>query len=166
MIPALTFLLALAAFILALGGALISVARLRGPDFRIGEEADPYLERWWLVPRNRWFNIYLHHILHDDTDRALHDHPWWNLTLILHGGYREVTPKGERLRRRGQFIFRRARALHRLVVGEGEAWTLFITGPIVRGWGFQCPQGWVPWTEFVDPDHPGKVGRGCGEGEA
>ena len=59
----------------------------RPPDFIIGEPANPYLIRWWVIPRNRWFNIYLHEIRRSDDDRALHDHPWLNCSILLHGGY-------------------------------------------------------------------------------
>lgn len=46
-----------------------------------------------------------------------------------------------------------------------RAWSLFITGPNVRTWGFACPKGWVSWQQFVEPERPGEVGRGCGEGD-
>jgi hypothetical protein len=133
----------------------------RPPDFVIGND---YLRRWWVIPRNRFFNIYLHNIRHSDDDRALHDHPWWNLTIILKGGYLEVLPTGRKARRAGSIILRRATALHRLEVrDQQEAWTLFLTGPVIRDWGFACPQGWIPWRQFVDPDNTGQQGRGCGE---
>ena len=38
---------------------------LRKPDFVIGGHDDPYMLRWWIIPRNRFFNIYLHKFLHD-----------------------------------------------------------------------------------------------------
>lgn len=140
----------------------------RPPDFVIGPTEDPYLRRWWIIPRNRWFNIYLHQMLHDDEDRALHDHPWWNVSIILRGGYLEVT-KGVgigvyRLRSRtgGHVIVRSPRAAHRLMLaGALESWSLFITGPRVREWGFHCPKGWVHWEDFTDPKSKGEVGRGC-----
>lgn len=136
---------------------------MRAPDCVIGPPDNPYLRRWWLIPRNRWFNLYLHNILRDDDDRALHDHPWVNLSIVLRGAYREVTPLGAYLRKRGSFVFRSATASHRLEVESGPVWTLFITGPVVREWGFHCPKAWVPWREFVKPGSPGEVGRGCGE---
>ena len=133
----------------------------RPPDFVIG---DDYLRRWWVIPRNHYFNIYLHNIRHSDDDRALHDHPWWNLSILLKGGYLEVLTDSRIRRKRGTFIFRHPHVLHRLEVRDHEhAWTLFITGPAVRTWGFFCPQGWIPWRDFVDPDNPGQQGRGCGE---
>jgi hypothetical protein len=136
---------------------------MREPDCVIGPPDNPYLRRWWLIPRNRWFNLYLHNILRDDDDRALHDHPWANLSILLRGAYREVTPRGTHLRKRGSFVLRWATAAHRLEVERGPVWTLFITGPVVREWGFHCPKAWVHWREFVKPGSPGEVGRGCGE---
>lgn len=140
---------------------------MRAPDFVIGDAARPYMHRWWLIPRNRWFNVYLHHILRDDDDRALHDHPWWNVSIVLRGGYREVTPRGTFLRRAGSIVLRGALDAHRLEIpndmGIQSCWTLFITGPRVREWGFHCPKGWVLWRDFVQADKPGEVGRGCGE---
>lgn len=50
-----------------------------------------YLWRWHMIPRNRWFNIYLHKFAHGDDDRALHDHPWASASLILDGRYIEHT---------------------------------------------------------------------------
>lgn len=144
----------------------------RRPDFVIGPPSDPYMERWWVIPRNRFLNVYLHCIRHDDDDRALHDHPWPNVTLVLAAGYVEHTPDGAFRRDVGDVVFRRATALHRLALdsfdggGAMPAWSLFITGPVVRTWGFACPQGWRPWKEFVEPERPGEVGRGCGEGAA
>lgn len=139
----------------------------RPPDFVIGDPGDPYMRRWWIIPRNPLFNIYLHQVRKSDEDRALHDHPWWNMSIVLDGGYVEVTPAGSHVRHVGSVVGRRAAALHRLVVPEHytvygiEVWTLFITGPRIRTWGFQCPQGWVPWHKFVKPAAPGEVGRGC-----
>ncbi len=141
----------------------------RPPDFVIGPAEQPYLLRWWVIPRNRFFNIYLHRILADDDDRALHDHPWFNCSILLAGGYREITPRWTKIRNRFSVVFRRATSSHRLELLRDSAgnklpcWSLFITGPVIRTWGFHCPKGWVPWREFVDERDTGKVGRGCGE---
>lgn len=131
------------------------------PNYVIGNP--PYLLRWWLLPRNRWFNIYLHKILRDDDDRALHDHPWSSVSIVLRGSYREVTPSGTRRYEAGSVIFRTATLPHRLEVVDGPVWTLFITGRRIREWGFHCPRGWVPWKQFVAPHDSGQIGRGCCE---
>lgn len=138
----------------------------RAPDFIIGPHADPYLKRWWIIPRNRFFNIYLHQFLHSDDDRALHDHPWSNVSLLLDGAYTEHTiPQGgvhrHAIYRTGDLKFRRAKAAHRIELHAGPCWSLFITGPVIREWGFHCPRGWRVWREFVDARDSGQVGRGC-----
>lgn len=139
----------------------------RPPDFIIGSADEPYIHRWFIIPRNRWFNIYLHKIMRSDDDRALHDHPWWNVSIVLRGGYFELMRLGKvRWRGAGSIVFRGAKTAHRLEIQPmhaTHAWTLFITGPRVREWGFHCPRGWVLWTKFVDINNTGAVGRGCGE---
>lgn len=181
----------------------------REPDFIVGGKDAPYLRRWWVIPRNRFFNIYLHNIIRDDDDHALHDHPWHWCSIHLRGAYYEILEmreledyvfddtdeavllfqprKGDthtytyrkdhngdcydihvyrkRRYRAGSIRFRRAERLHRLEIDRraGSCWTLFLTGPVFRTWGFSCPKGWVPWHEFVAEDDKGAVGRGCGE---
>lgn len=138
-----------------------SIMSSRQHDFTIG---DDQLRRWWVIPRNQGCNVYLHHILKSDDDRALHDHPWPSTSHILEGSYIEVTPEGRFMREAGYIGHPSAEAMHRLEVPEGgEAISLFITGPKVRDWGFDCPNGWVPWQIFCDPNDVGKRGRGCGE---
>lgn len=135
---------------------------MRKPDFIIGPHNAPYLRRWWVIPRNRFFNIYLHEILKSDDDRALHDHPWINCSVLLRGSYTEVTPVGQFIRRAPALVFRRAVSSHRLIVeADKSVWTLFITGPVIRDWGFHCPKGWRHWKQFVNERDSGQVGRGC-----
>lgn len=141
------------------------------PDMLIGGPHDPYLERWFVIPRNPIFNIYLHIFRRDDEDRVLHDHPWPSCSIILTQGYREHFPGGGiAWRAPGQIVFRRARAAHRISIVSAYAggraafpMSLFITGPRIRRWGFHCPKGWVHWKDFVDPTDRGAVGPGCGE---
>lgn len=140
----------------------------RDPDVVIGDAANPYLRRWHVIPRNRFFNIYLHEILRSDDDRALHDHPWWNLSIVLGGGYHEHTIAAGGVHCRawrgpGFLKFRGAAAAHRLEVSR-PATTLFITGPRLRAWGFHCPEtGWRHWRAFTAGPNGETVGRGCGE---
>lgn len=134
----------------------------RAPDVKIGGD---YLHRWFVIPRNAFANVYLHLFLRSDDDRALHDHPWANSSYILHGSYDEHTPEGVFRRNPGDFVERPAGALHRVELIDGQpVVSLFTTGPKIRDWGFACPQGWVPWQEFLDRSDPTQVGRGCGEG--
>lgn len=160
----------LPAFLLERLGRWAQTAMLRQPDFVIGDAESPYLLRWWVIPRNRWFNIYLHEVLRSDDDRALHDHPWVNCSILLAGGYDEHRIRAggieERLRREaGSTVIRMPGAAHRLEVTPGEAAvSLFITGPVWRHWGFHCPQaGWRHWKDFTGGANGELVGRGCGE---
>lgn len=149
----------------------------RPPDFVIGPRDNPYLLRWHLVKRDDAASLYIHRILRSDDDRALHDHRGDNVSIILRGGYCEVTPQGNAIPRdaaaaqrhsqdyhgAGEVLDRAAEAAHRLVLEPGEeAVTLFITAPTCREWGFWCPQGWRRWQDFVAKDDPGAVGPGCG----
>lgn len=129
------------------------------PHMVIGGEDDPYLRRWYLIPRNPVINVYLHQFLRDD-DRALHDHPWWFVSLILRGGYIEYGESADRkstalirsapvfgdwgLRGKSPLAFRPATYRHRVALphtpdgGRKPCWTLIITGRRTRTWGFWC----------------------------
>lgn len=155
-------------------------AHVREPDVFIGGRTNTYLRRWFVIPHNKFLNIYLHQFLRSDDDRALHDHPWWNVSWLLEGNYYEVTavkpklsevmngdhyrsewahrlkpggPRKNTHRRAGQFAFRLAKTSHRIQLitccadrpepHELPVWTLFITGPKIRVWGFHCREGWI-----------------------
>lgn len=148
-------------------------ATSRPPDFVVG---DRQLERWWLIPRNRIFNIYLHRFNGSDEDRALHDHMYYNLSWILGpSGYWEklftAPPKsGEplpstRMRwlRAESLTLRRPSLAHQVILTSSDpVYTIFVTGPRVRQWGFWCPGiGWRHWREFVSDRDAGQVGKGC-----
>lgn len=146
----------------------------RRPDVMIGGADNTYMRRWWLIPRNRWFNIYLHQILRDDDDRALHDHPWVNVSIVLEGGYVEVGLVDGYLVRRwrpaGTISARLPTSAHRLELAKPEhggdarpSWSLFITGPNIRTWGFRCPKGWVNWRDFTAGPNGETVGKGCNQ---
>lgn len=170
---------------------IIARVTRRPPDFVIGGQEKPYLRRWWLIPRNRFFNVYLHQFLRSDDDRALHDHPWANASILLRGGYIEHTIDAGGIHRKRlleavavrvrltgkiahrvelltQYVRRPAGVQLNERVSEiahiepAPCWTIFITGPRYREWGFHCPeQGWIPWQRFVDERDIGSTGKGC-----
>jgi hypothetical protein len=134
------------------------------------------------------FNVYLHRVVKDDDDRALHDHPFASVSLMLSGLLGEVYAVGRpehevyavRWFEPGAVVWRGARFAHRLFLppfkASGtptpqEAWTLFVTGPRIREWGFWCPDtspagGWRHWKDFTAAGTTGDsatIGRGCGE---
>ena len=126
---------------------------MRKPDLVIGVD---YLSRWYLIPKNKWFNIYLHRFTSSDEDRALHDHPWWSVSFLLFGMLVENYNRGSYIDARlitwGLPMFRSATFAHRIILLSDIAWTLFITGPKTRSWGFHTEDGWVPWREFLGED--------------
>lgn len=135
---------------------------MRAPDKRIGGD---YLLRWHVIPRNRYFNIYLHKFCRSDDDRALHDHPWNSVSILLKGSYIEHFKNKAILRKAGRIFGRKAATAHRIeMVGKGPVWTLFITGHKFREWGFHCPKGWRSWKVFTAYSETGdstQTGRGC-----
>jgi hypothetical protein len=160
----------------------------RRPDQVIGGWSNPYMLRWWLTPwryiasieaadRTRFQrfvdalrlpNAYVHEFWRSDDDRALHDHPWANVSIVLDGSYIEHTIDAggihqRKLRRAGDIVFRFAKRAHRIELVNGTAISLFITGFKTRSWGFHCPeQGWIPWRRFTNPlDGGSTIGPGC-----
>lgn len=119
-------------------------------------------------------NLYLHEFLRDDDDRALHDHPSFGVSLMLKGSYVEhtIAPGGIHRRRQieaGSIRYLPTKHTHRIELLRNDdgtnrrCWTLFLFGPVIREWGFHCPErGWVHWKEFTDPTNSGKIGKGCG----
>lgn len=133
----------------------------KAPDFVVGDAADPYLLRWFITPRGDQGGVYLHYFRHDDDDRAPHDHPYDSVSVVLSGEYREHRPDHPpRTIRAGEVVNRPAPYPHRLEVIK-RGFTLFIMGPRVREWGFECGGGWRHWTRFVDRENPSAVGPGC-----
>ena len=137
-----------------------------------------YLLRWHLIPRNRFFNIYLHKFIGDDDARALHDHPWNSLSIRLKGQLWEYTSLSEIEKLKYKYNaalivdanwvqlaprikYRSATMAHRIALVDKNkpAWTIFITGPTIREWGFHCRNGWQHWSTMTTKD--GKQIGGC-----
>ena len=120
-----------------------------------------YMERWFIIPRNRFFNIYFHRFFGSDAPTP-HDHPWISLGVILDGEYLEHTPKGDFVRKTGNLTIRLPSSLHWIEIDK-PVYTLFITGPRVRRWGFQCKDRWVDFREYIDRRGNNRLASGCGE---
>lgn len=144
---------------------IIAHVTRREPDFIIGGADDPYLIRWWVIPRNRYFNVYLHLFKRSDDDRARHTHPWlFNISWLLRGKYREWFGDGANDfadRNAGEIKPRWGAAPHRVELTDGDCWTIFITGPRIREWGFLCARGFIHWKIFTAAGNSGEVGKGC-----
>lgn len=57
----------------------------------------------------------------------------------------------ERYHPRFSVIRHRAEDLHKLRLTK-PVWTLVISGPWRRKWGFMTPQGWVHWKDYVNAE--------------
>lgn len=101
---------------------------------RLGLPDCPYVIRWRI--ETPWFSVRLHHWLGPDDDRAFHDHPWSFVTVVLRGAYTDRSPEGDERLRAGRVRYRPARHQHTVVPDPGGAWTVIVTGPKVRTWGF------------------------------
>jgi hypothetical protein len=155
--------------------------RVRKRDYigRFDEMPEPpkmFLKRWFLIPKNPILNVYLHHFVADDEDRALHDHPWFNMSLLLAGQYIEHTIASGGVHKRhvyraGDLKFRAPWSAHRVELTKGPlhhsqdwdewrclvrnpalkltTWSLFITGWRMHHWGFHCPGEWVTNEKFA-----------------
>jgi hypothetical protein len=109
------------------------------------------------------FGIYVHHFLSSDNDRALHDHPWNFISVVLSGAYVEIHGidcngyltawDGDLLtkskyRRAGSIAYRPATWRHRVVLKTPEVWTLMVVSGRKRRWGFYPKGKWCWWRKY------------------
>lgn len=91
------------------------------------------------IVKTRWFNVYLHQL---DAPQwhpvGCHDHPWSFVTVLLKGGYLERTGDTYRRKYPGQVLYRPATWAHDVTTPYGRSWSLIITGPKKRDWGFKA----------------------------
>lgn len=138
-------------FEMGLGARKEIIRENRQPDEVIGGD---YMERYWVMRHADLGCIYVHRFLRSDRDE-LHDHPWDNLTVVLTGDLKDVGDTHRDILSRGTYIERRAEKPHRIELMSEEAWTLFVTGPKRRGWGFwprdeDGQRYFVPWREYLN----------------
>lgn len=94
----------------------------------------PYFRKW--VIDFGPFAIRLHRWYSDDDHRAMHDHPYWFVTLVLRGGYTDVSPDGIDRLSAGDARFRPAEYRHSVQNVRPNTWTLLVSGRPWRRWGF------------------------------
>lgn len=153
---------------------LMRLARSDRKYFHLPSDENPeYMERFWVKKpkvteegsfgRDEWA-ARLHIIKSSDMDRHLHDHPWWNASIILEGSYVEEVPGwfGQDplmdsipgmnkflLREPGDVVFRKATDRHRLTLITSRVVSLFIMAPAERMWGFHTEEGFIPFREYL-----------------
>lgn len=120
---------------------------------KIGDPQDLLLKRWILFRCKAW-GIYLHKFMRSDYDRALHDHPWPFISVILKQGYWEEhdqTRDGRKTlewRRPGSVLLRPGQWRHRVVLSDNKpSWSLILVGRRFKAWGFFLPTGWCWWRQ-------------------
>lgn len=127
--------------------------RLTNGDY-VGWRGCNFVRRWTIVaPSGRGLRI--HHFLPATEEFTAHDHPWAFLTVVVRGGYVDITSRnGQEVARdavRAPGIRYRSRHHeHRTLTGEQGAWTIVINGPVRRNWGFWSAAGqWLPWRAYA-----------------
>jgi hypothetical protein len=101
---------------------------------KVGIESCPYLIRWGFVCKV--FSIRLHKWISSDDKRYFHDHPWWYISLVMSGFYIDKSPDGKKLRKPGSVKFNSANHKHTVLIPKRGCWTIILTGPEIREWGF------------------------------
>lgn len=113
-----------------------------------------YLTRYSL------FNVYFFsakiHVIHKSDPEEPHDHPWNYVSIILKGGYWEVTNSYPRAldvlkwHKPGSILFRNGNKLHRLVVPVSKKCvSLILCSKKYRDWGFLKGYKWTSHKECV-----------------
>src|SRR6185437_4769614 len=88
--------------------------------------------------------------------QSLHDHPWDFISIILKGGYNEVTETtapgiGEKyeLITPGRILYRPAEWRQRVeLINEQQSWSIILVGQRKRKWGFWPNGKWCFWRKF------------------
>lgn len=118
----------------------------------IGEGNPPLLVRYILF-RTPAFGVFLHKFLRSDYDRALHDHPWPFVSIVLWPGYAEEHDQTTDRAKVTQFhkpfsiLLRPAPWRHRVIIGDRPSWSLVLVGRRCQKWGFYLPTGWCWWRK-------------------
>lgn len=125
------------------------------PDRLSDMELVGYLKRWSLAERDaegKAGRYYLHNIVGPDKP-FFHDHPWDFRVLVLSGGYIEMQLDEdgfeiEKAHLAGETREIRAERPHFIKEVFPQTWTLVVTSPVKRDWGFWHDETWIHHREF------------------
>ena len=101
---------------------------------KVGLPDCPYLERWIL--NFNLFSIRLHKWHSSDDQRYFHDHEWDYITFVLRGSYRDISPNKEVNLKALTIAYRKAEHQHKVLLLKKPCYTLLLTGPKRRQFGF------------------------------
>lgn len=99
----------------------------------------------WRIFYTSWFALYIHRIYQADRDDHLHSHPWNFVSLILSGGYDELTDE-RRWYPAGSFIYHKHSDFHKIIELDKPTTTLVFT------WGKRKPWGFLVDGSIIDND--------------
>lgn len=123
------------------------------------KKGDLHFKRWQIWS-TKWFNIYLHFINKADEDKHMHTHPWNFWSIILKGGYIEFSGViGESLMskvtKRGflHMAYRKYNVPHMVGFLTHPTYTLVITGPGGKEWGYETESGWKDHETYRKEKH-------------
>jgi len=121
----------------------------------LGLKDAPYMHRYMI--NLHWFSIRLHVWHRSDDKRFMHNHGWNFLTVVLKGGYTDVTEDGKELLRAGSVRYRKAEHLHFVGWPKDPTVTLLFCGRKRQNWGFKV-NGKImrPLRFFSRYGHPGR----------
>lgn len=112
---------------------------IRTIDFKwrepLGRLNCPYIHRTVL---SIFYSIRYHEWHASDDPRALHDHPWWYIVIVLRGEYWDVGETVATLLRAPCIRFYPASHKHYVFIHRNAKppRTLLITGRVTNNWGF------------------------------
>lgn len=118
------------------------------------DDGAPKIHRYYLLGSGKTFGVFVHQLVGSDPPAVFHDHPWrWGVALVLRAGYLEERyRRGSAPTRRwlgpGRLNLLRPGDFHRVELRGRPAWTLFVHGRVVRGWGFldALTGAYRPWS--------------------
>jgi len=117
------------------------IAKKPFKDFQIrwneamGLPDNPYMHRY--VINLKWFSIRLHIWHGSDDTRFMHNHGWDFLTIVLKGGYTDVTEEGKEVLKAGDIRYRKADHVHFVGWPKDPTVTLLLCGRPKQKWGFK-----------------------------
>lgn len=112
--------------------------------------------------RTKWFNVYLHRLNAPAWHPECHDHPWGFIAILVKNGYLERVGKKDHHRRVGSILFRPAEFTHNVITPYGTSWSIILTTPKSRDWGFRpcerheevLPLSWDEYREIYSKENP------------
>lgn len=116
-----------------------------------GHKEGLYLRRWCLFTCP-WGRVYLHNLIGPDPDRDPHNHPWNARVLVLRGSYVQYIVTGPNQVRSQHIRWTNTlgAGYHRIISVRPNTWTLTLTGPVVRSWGFLRNTVHIHWKIYIE----------------